>query len=72
MTEKIKHKEVHMSEPKHFEVRTDDNRLFCMARLIEGDILLILKSAGKEIHIPYTDIPRLVALARKRKIGQAR
>ena len=72
MTEKIKHKEVHMSEPKHFEVRTDDNRLFCMARLIEGDILLILKSAGKEIYIPYTDIPRLVALARKRKIGQAR
>lgn len=72
MTEKIKHKEVHMSEPKHFEVRTDDNRLFCMARLIEGDILLILKSAGKEIHIPYTDIPRLVAMARKRKIGQAR
>ena len=72
MTEKIKRKEVHMSEPKHFEVRTDDNRLFCMARLIEGDILLILKSAGKEIHIPYTDIPRLVAMARKRKIGQAR
>ena len=72
MIEKIKHKEVHMSEPKHFEVRTDDNRLFCMARLIEGDILLILKSAGKEIHIPYTDIPRLVALARNRKIGQAR
>ena len=72
MTEKTKHKEVHMSEPKHFEVRTDDNRLFCMARLIEGDILLILKSAGKEIHIPYTDIPRLVAMARKRKIGQAR
>ena len=72
MTEKIKRKEVHMSEQKHFEVRTDDNRLFCMARLIEGDILLILKSAGKEIHIPYTDIPRLVAMARKRKIGQAR
>jgi hypothetical protein len=72
MTEKIKHKEVIMSEPQHFEVRTDDNRLFCMARLIEGDILLILKSAGKEIHIPYTDIPRLVAMARKRKIGQAR
>jgi hypothetical protein len=43
-----------------------------MARLIEGDILLILKSAGKEIYIPYTDIPRLVALARKRKIGQIR
>ena len=43
-----------MSEPQHFEVRTDDNRLFCMARLIEGDILLILKSAGREIHIPYT------------------
>ena len=72
MTEKIKRKEVNMSEPQHFEVRTDDNRLFCMARLIEGDILLILKSAGKEIHIPYTDIPRLVALARNRKIGQAR
>lgn len=72
MTEKIKRKEVNMSEPQNFEVRTDDNRLFCMARLIEGDILLILKSAGKEIYIPYTDIPRLVALARKRKIGQAR
>ena len=72
MTEKIKHKEVHMSEPQNFEVRTDDNRLFCMAKLIEGDILLILKSAGKEIYIPYTDIPRLVALARKRKVGQAR
>ena len=61
-----------MSEPQNFEVRTDDKRLFCMARLIEGDILLILKSAGKEIYIPYTDIPRLVALARKRKVGQAR
>ena len=61
-----------MSEPQNFEVRTDDNRLFCMARLIEGDILLILKSAGKEIYIPYTDIPTLVALATKRKIGQAR
>ena len=72
MTEKIKRKEVNMSEPQNFEVRTDDNRLFCMARLIEGDILLILKSAGREIHIPYTDIPRLVAMARKRKIGQAR
>lgn len=28
------------------EIRTDDNRLICMARLIEGDILLTLKSAG--------------------------
>ena len=61
-----------MGDCNIFEVRTDDNRLLCMARLIEGDILLILKSAGKEIHIPYTDIPRLVAMARKRKIGQAR
>ena len=42
------------------EIRTDDNRLICMARLIEGDILLTLKSAGKEVHVPYTDIPRLV------------
>lgn len=48
------------------EIRTDDNRLVCMAKLIEGDILLILKSAGKEILIPYTDIPRLVAIAKKR------
>ena len=38
-----------MGECNIFEVRTDDNRLLCMARLIEGDILLILKSAGKEI-----------------------
>lgn len=34
--------------PQHIEVRTDDNRLFCMAKLIEGDILLTLRSAGKE------------------------
>lgn len=51
------------------EIRTDDNRLICMARLIEGDILLPLKSAGKEVHVPYTDIPRLVAMARERAKG---
>ena len=61
-----------MGECNIFEVRTDDNRLICMARLIEGDILLIIKSAGKEIYIPYTDIPRLVALAIKRKDGKTK
>ena len=60
-----------MSEtPKHLEVRTDDNRLFCMAKLIEGDILLKLRSAGKEIEILYTDIPRLVTAARERQYGK--
>lgn len=51
------------------EIRTEDNRLLCMAQLIEGDILLIMKSAGKEIYIPYTQIPRLVATARAKKHG---
>ena len=55
---------------QHIEVRTDDNRLFCMAKLIEGDILLTLRSAGKEIEILYTDIPRLVSLAKQRQHGQ--
>ncbi len=60
-----------MSEtPQHIEVRTDDNRLFCKAKLIEGDILLTLRSAGKEIEILYTDIPRLVSLAKQRQHGQ--
>ena len=51
------------------EIRTVDNRLICMARIIEGDILLTLKSAGKEVHVPYTDIPRLVAMAKERAKG---
>lgn len=38
------------------EIRTDDNRLICRARLIEGDILLTLKSVGKEVHVLHTDI----------------
>ena len=58
-----------MSEAQQLEVRTDDNRLLCKARLIEGDILLILKSAGKEIEVSYTDIPRLVKMAIKQKYG---
>jgi hypothetical protein len=53
------------------EVRTKDNRLFCRAKLIQGDILLIVKSAGKEIELPYTEIPRLVSMAKKQiKCGQ--
>ncbi len=52
---------------QHIEVRTDDNRLFCKASFIEGDILLRLRSAGKEIEVLYTDIPRLV-LAAKQKL----
>lgn len=51
------------------EIRTEDNRLLCMAQLIEGDILLIIKSAGREIQIPYTEIPRLVAAAKVKKHG---
>lgn len=57
-----------MSEkPQHIEVRTDDNRLFCKASFVEGDILLILRSAGKEIEVLYTDIPRLVSAAKQIK-----
>lgn len=52
-----------------YEVRTDDNRLFCMAKFIEGDIVLILRSAGKEIEVHYTDIPRLIRKAKKKKHG---
>ena len=60
-----------VSEPQHMEVRTKDNRLFCRAKLIQGDILLIVKSAGKEIELPYTEIPRLVSMAKKQiKCGQ--
>lgn len=53
-----------MKEPQQIEVRTEDNRLFCRARFIHGDILLIVKSAGKEIEMPYTEIPRLISAAR--------
>lgn len=53
-----------MSEPQHMEVRTEDNRLFCRAKYIHGDILLIVKSAGKEIELPYTEIPKLISVAR--------
>lgn len=53
-----------MSEPEQIEVRTKDNRLFCRAKLIHGDILLIVKSAGKEIELPYTEIPKLISVAR--------
>lgn len=56
-----------MSKPQYFEVRTDDNRLFCKARLIHGDILLIVKSAGKEIALPYTEIPKLISAAKNRR-----
>jgi hypothetical protein len=60
-----------VSEPQQMEVRTKDNRLFCRAKLIHGDILLIVKSAGKEIELPYTEIPRLVSMAKKQiKCGQ--
>ena len=56
-----------MSEPQQLEVRTKDNRLFCRARLIHGDILLIVKSAGKEIELPYTEIPKLISAARNQR-----
>ncbi len=56
--------------PQHFEVRTDDNRLFCKAKLIEGDILLMLRSAGKDIEVLYSDIPRLILSAKKKLHGQ--
>lgn len=49
------------------EVRNKDNRLLFMAKLINGDIVLTLKSAGKEIKILYTDIPRLVSAAIKQE-----
>lgn len=53
-----------MNEPQQLEVRTKDNRLFCRAKLIHGDIHLIVKSAGKEIELPYTEIPKLISAAR--------
>lgn len=53
-----------MKEPQQIEVRTEDNRLFCRAKLIYGDILLIVKSAGREIEMPYTEIPRAISAAR--------
>lgn len=45
------------------EVRNKENRLLFMAEPINGDIILTLKSAGKEIKILYTDIPKLVSAA---------
>lgn len=60
-----------MKEPQQIEVRTEDNHLFCRAKLIHGDILLIVKSAGREIEMPYTEIPRAISAARKKdKHGQ--
>ena len=47
-----------MKEPEQIEVRTEDNRL---------DILLIVKSAGKEIELPYTEIPKLISVARNQR-----
>ena len=61
-----------MTHSNCYEVRTDDNLLICRARLIEGDILLTMKSAGKEIHVPYTDIPRLLAKARRKGRGSGK
>lgn len=49
------------------EVRNKENRLLFKAEPIAGDIVLTLKSAGKEIKILYTDIPKLVSAAVKRK-----
>ena len=49
------------------EVRNKENRLLFMAEPINGDIILTLKSAGKEIKILYTDIPKFVSAAIKRK-----
>lgn len=49
------------------EVRNKDNKLLFVAEPIHGDIILTLKSAGKEIKILYTDIPKLVSTAAKRK-----
>lgn len=49
------------------EVRNKEDRLLFMAEPINGDIILTLKSAGKEIKILYTDIPKLVSAAVKRK-----
>lgn len=56
-----------MKKPQQIEVRTEDNHLFCRARLIHGDILLIVKSAGKEVEMPYTEIPRLISMARNQE-----
>lgn len=56
-------------KPQYFEVRTDDNRLFCKAKLVEGDIILILRSAGKEMEIYYSDIPRLILIAKQKHHG---
>ena len=55
---------------QYLEVRTADDRMLCKARVVEGDILLILKSAGKEMSVHYTEIPRLVTLAKERQNGQ--
>jgi hypothetical protein len=61
-----------MKEPEQIEVRTEDNRLFCRAKYIHGDILLIVKSAGKEIELPYTEIPKLISVARnQRKLAKS-
>jgi hypothetical protein len=49
-----------LKDKNYIEVRSDDNRLICKAKLIEGDILLILRTAGHLVEIPYTEIPRLV------------
>lgn len=49
------------------EVRNKEKRLLFVAEPIHGDIILTLKSAGKEIRILYTDIPKLVSAAVKRK-----
>lgn len=49
------------------EVRNKENRLLFIAGPINGDIILTLKSAEKDIKILYTDIPKLVSAAVKRK-----
>lgn len=59
-----------LKKPQLLEVRTADDRMLCKARVVEGDILLILKSAGKEMSVHYTEIPRLVSLAKERRNRQ--
>ena len=49
------------------EVRNKENRLLFIAGPVNGDIILTLKSAEKEIKILYTDIPKLVSAAIKRE-----
>ncbi len=57
-----------MKVSQEIEVRTsDENRLIFRAILVDGDIMLCLKSAGHDVVVRYNDIPQMVRQSIKKQ-----